>query len=173
MKPRSGAPIPTRSRLNFSVPSSSMIEPRPLWPPGPPPSRKRSLPNGRAKSSATTSRSTSGACSRARTLRTARPESFMKVSGLTSVRSSPWKRPIAIAAASRVRPLPVPAGPIGEPVEDHPADVVAGLRVLVARVAQADDDLHALSRRRRAPVRRRGSARRRGPIPSREGPHAW
>ena len=30
----SGSPIPTRSRLNFSVPSSSMIEPRPLWPPG-------------------------------------------------------------------------------------------------------------------------------------------
>ena len=27
---RSGSPIPTRSRLNFSVPSSSMIEPRPL-----------------------------------------------------------------------------------------------------------------------------------------------
>ena len=25
--------MPTRSRLNFSVPSSSMIERRPLWPP--------------------------------------------------------------------------------------------------------------------------------------------
>ena len=74
---RSGSPIPTRSRLNFSVPSSSMIERRPLWPPGPPPSRKRSLPNGSAKSSATTSRSASGACSRASTLRTARPDSFM------------------------------------------------------------------------------------------------
>ena len=74
---RSGSPIPTRRRLNFSVPRSSTIERRPLWPPGPPPSRNRSLPNGSAKSSATTSRSTSGACSRWRTLRTARPESFM------------------------------------------------------------------------------------------------
>ena len=43
----------------------------------PPPSRKRSLPNGSAKSSATTRRSVSGARSRARTLRTASPESFM------------------------------------------------------------------------------------------------
>ena len=41
------------SRLNFSVPSSSMIERRPLWPPWLPASRKRSLPNGSAKSSAT------------------------------------------------------------------------------------------------------------------------
>ena len=70
---RTGSPMPTRSRLNFSVPSSSMIERRPLWPPWLPASRNRSLPNGRAKSSATTSRSPSGACSRASTLRTARP----------------------------------------------------------------------------------------------------
>ena len=55
---RTGSPIPIRSRLNFSVPSSSITEPRPLWPPAPPPSRKRSLPNGSAKSSATTRRST-------------------------------------------------------------------------------------------------------------------
>ena len=48
----------------------------------------------------------SGACSRARTLRTARPDSFMNVRGLTSVMSRPRKRPIAMAEASRVRPLP-------------------------------------------------------------------
>ena len=62
-----------------------------------------------------------------------------------------------------------PAGPVGEPVEDHPADVVARLRVLVARVAQADDDLHSLSRRGGAPGRA-WTPRRTGPIPSREGP---
>ena len=38
-------------------------------------------------------------------------------------------------------------GPVGEPVEHHPADVVAGLRVLVARVSQADDELHERSSR--------------------------
>ena len=146
-----------------------MIEPRPLWPPGPPPSRKRSLPNGRAKSSATTSRSTSGACSRARTFRTARPESFMNVSGLTIVRSSPRYRPIAIDGGIARPALARPAGAIGDPVEDHPADVVARLRVLVARVSQADDDLHA-------PPGSDGVeriARRTGPIPSREGPLRW
>ena len=99
MNPRSGDPIPTRSRLNCSLPSSSMTDPRPLWPPDPPPSRKRSLPNGRAKSSQTTSSSLSGACSRARTLRTASPESFIHVSGLTIVRSQP-----AVAAAPRSTP---------------------------------------------------------------------
>ena len=53
MAPWPGSPIPTRRRLNFSVPSSSIIERNPLWPPWLPPSLKRSLPNGRAKSSAT------------------------------------------------------------------------------------------------------------------------
>src|SRR5207247_10674823 len=57
--------------------SSPMIERSPLCPPGPPPSRKRSLPNGRAKSSTTTSISVSGARSRASTLRTASPDSFI------------------------------------------------------------------------------------------------
>ena len=61
---RPGSPIPTRSRLNFSEPSSPMIDRRPLWPPAPPPSRNRSFPKGRAKSSVTTSISLSGARSR-------------------------------------------------------------------------------------------------------------
>ena len=52
-----------------------------------------------------------------------------------------------------------PAGAVGDPVEHHPADVVARLRVLVARVAQADDDLHA-------PQRAACRTRRTGPIPS-------
>ena len=52
-----GSPIPTRRRLNFSLLRSAMIERSPLWPPCDPASRNRSLPNGSAKSSATTSRS--------------------------------------------------------------------------------------------------------------------
>ena len=35
-----------------------------------------------------------------------------------------------------------PAGALGQPVEHHPANVVASLFVLLARVAQADNDLH-------------------------------
>ena len=54
-----------------------MIERRPLWPPWLPPSRKRIFPNGRLKSSVTTRTSWSGARSRAISLRTATPESFM------------------------------------------------------------------------------------------------
>jgi hypothetical protein len=58
----------------------------------------------------------------------------------------------ALVAAHRDRrgiarsALAVPAGSIGQTVEDHPADVVARLLVLAARVAQADDDLHSVSR---------------------------
>ena len=75
--PRPGSPIPTRRRAYFSVPSSSMIDRSPLCPPCEPDSRKRSFPNGSAKSSAMTSISPSGTRSRARSLRTALPESFM------------------------------------------------------------------------------------------------
>ncbi len=75
--PLAGSPMPIRSLATFSVPSSSMTDRRPLCPPCEPLSRNRSLPNGRAKSSVTTSRSASGTRSRASSLRTARPESFM------------------------------------------------------------------------------------------------
>ncbi len=64
-------------------------------------------------------------------------------------------------------PAACPTGTIGEAVEDHPADVVPRLRVLVARVAQADDDLHSGSAERGRPA---CWSRRTGPIPSREGP---
>ncbi len=90
----------------------------------------------------------------------------MNVSGLTSVRSRPW-----IAArddrAGVLRPaLARPAGLVGETVEDHPADVVARLRVLVARVAQADDDLHGSSASdRRAEHAEGARSRPGGPAP--------
>ena len=38
-----------------------------------------------------------------------------------------------------------PAGPVGQAVEHHPADVVTCLRVAAARVAQPDDDPHPAS----------------------------
>ena len=41
--------------------------------------------------------------------------------------------------------LPAPAGAVGQPVEDHPADVVACLLVLGSGVPQANDDLHRCS----------------------------
>src|SRR5512141_2336631 len=39
-----------------------------------------------------------------------------------------------------------PAGSVGEPVQDHPADVVPRLLVLRARIPEPDDDLHERSR---------------------------
>ncbi len=38
-----------------------------------------------------------------------------------------------------------PTGPVGQSVQDHPADVVAGLFVLCAGVSEANDDLHHCS----------------------------
>ena len=104
--PRSGSPIPIRSRLNFSVPSSSTIDRRPLCPPCEPDSRNRSLPNGSAKSSVTTRSSPSGTRSLASSLRTAIPESFMNVWGLARIRSRPLYRSSSVELASRWRPRP-------------------------------------------------------------------
>jgi hypothetical protein len=42
-------------------------------------------------------------------------------------------------------PPPRPARPVGDPVQDHPADVVAGPGVLLAGVPEPDDDLHVPS----------------------------
>src|SRR5450759_2861486 len=67
-----------------------------------------------------------------------------------------------------VAALAAPAGPVGQPVEDHPADVVPRLLVLRARVAEAHDDLHRFSceshraRRARSPVAARKTSPRPG-----------
>ena len=77
-----------------------------MWPPGPPPSRNRSLPNGRAKSSVDDEQVGERRVLAGEDLPHREPDSFIHVSGLTSVRSIPRNRPIATADASRVRPLP-------------------------------------------------------------------
>ncbi len=62
-----------------------------------------------------------------------------------------------------------PARPVGDAVEDHPADVVPRLRVLLARIPQADDDLHRTSRARDDLPHHTPN----GPDPVREGPRRW
>ena len=57
---RRGSPMPTRSRAKSCVPSSPMIERRPLWPRRCRARASAACPNGRSKSSTTTSRSSSG-----------------------------------------------------------------------------------------------------------------
>src|SRR5450759_4176487 len=73
----------------------------------------------------------------------------------TAVAALDYGGGIAISA------LAATAGPVGQPVEDHPADVVPRLLVLSARVAEADNDLHRFSceihRARRAREARRGT----------------
>ena len=147
---RSGSPMPTRSRLNFSVPSSSMIERRPLWPPAPPPSRNRSLPNGSAKSSATTRRSLERRALAGQDLADGEPR-------LVHVRQRLDERQVeaSIAAADDVRRVSlataaVPAGAVGDAVHDPPADVVPRPGVLRTRVAEPDDKLHKTSMTRRS-----------------------
>ena len=87
----------------------------------------------------------------------------MKVSGLARTSSRPLYRSwmhrgrIALPAAAG------PPGPVREPVQDHPADVVARLRVLVARVPQADDELHVPARTSTAATRTRVRTRRTAP----------
>ena len=61
-------------------------------------------------------------------------------------------RGVALAALAR------PAGTLGQPVHDQPADVVARPGVLGPRVPETHDDLHVTSTtRRRAPDRRPGA----------------
>src|SRR5512140_1540204 len=76
------------------------------------------------------------------------------------------RRGVAIA------PTAGPARPIGQSVEHHPADVVAGLRIGLARVAQPDDDLLDLERppkRSSPPATARSRTRRTAPGPSPAG----
>ena len=81
--------------------------------------------------------------------------------------------------ASRWRPLPGPAGPLGEPVHDQPADVVARPRVLRPGVPETDDDLqprpsagqHDRARSRSGRARGDGSRARR-PRPTRPSARA-
>ena len=141
-RPCAGSPIPIRSLATFSVPSSSITDRSPLCPPCEPPSRNRSLPNGSAKSSVTISRSASGTRSRASSLRTAMP-------GVVHVGQRLGQRELQapipdLDALGRVALAPATGlpRPVREPVEHHPADVVPRARVLAARIAQADDELH-------------------------------
>ena len=61
-------------------------------------------------------------------------------------------------ARDRLRGVPLapaagPPEPVRDPVEHHPADVVAGLGVLPARVPEPDDDLHVCEGPERAAAR--------------------
>ena len=70
---------------------------------------------------------------------TASPLRFMNVSGLAS--SAPAGRHFAISASAGAA-LPVEPVPRDQLVDDLEADVVARARVLPARVAEPDDELH-------------------------------
>ena len=140
---RTGSPIPTRRRLNFSVPSSSMTERSPLCPPWLPASRNRSLPNGQREV----------VCDR----RAGRPAAHARA-------RAPCVRPMpgvvhegqrldegefepVVPADGHVRgvalpPTPGQAGPLREPVEHEPTDVVTRPGIPLTRITEPDDDLH-------------------------------
>src|SRR6476646_8482566 len=76
----------------------------PLWPPALPLARRRMLPNGRATSSTTTSRSFGAAQNgrRSQGLSTC-PLRFMNVSGFTSRVAAPFTVPLAVSASPSFR----------------------------------------------------------------------
>ena len=118
-----------------------MIERRPLWPPWLPPSRNRSLPKGSAKSSVTTSRSCERRVLAGQELADGEP-------GIVHVGQRLDQREVeaAVAALDDVRGIALaaragPAGPLGEAIEDEPADVVARAGIRRTRVPETDDEL--------------------------------
>ena len=79
-----GRPIPIRSRRNAPVPRRATMSRSPLCPPWPPPSRSRTSPNGRSRSSWTISKPSAVGRQRSTALRTTSPLSFMKPAGRTN-----------------------------------------------------------------------------------------
>ena len=123
-------------------PARATIERMPLCVPALPCSRMRSLPSGRSKSSYTTSRSSSGAWCLASSLAHGDAGQVHVGRGLDEHQIH-----VLVPAADRRRRvarlgMAGPAGPLGQPVQHHPAHVVARRFVLLARVSQAHDDLH-------------------------------
>ena len=141
--PRPGSPIPTRSRLNFSVPelvddrAQAVVAARPAALAEPQLAERQREVVGDDEQ-----------VDERRVL--AREDLAHREARVVHVGQRLDERQVEAAEAARrrlatrraARPLPGPAGPIGEPVQHHPADVVARLRVLRARVPEADDDLH-------------------------------
>src|SRR5262249_20799441 len=101
-----GSPLrmPTRTRGISSLPSDSISERSPLWPPWLPRSRTRSTPSSRTTSSRTTIRSSGRPPRSARSRATGSPLRFMKAWGLTRRTSAPPARASASHAPSTPRP---------------------------------------------------------------------
>ena len=104
----------------------------------------RSLPSGRSKSSYTIEQVVEG-----RAL--AREHLAHGEAGLVHVRHRLDEDEVEAVVATAHRRRSVTrlgmagqTGALGDPVEHHPANVVARFFVLLAGVAQADDDLHSL-----------------------------
>jgi hypothetical protein len=96
-------PIPIRILGNASIPSSSMIDLRPLCPPEPPLARSRMEPKGRSMSSTTTSMSASAVLYQFTASRTAAPLKFMYVRGLSSTIFSPLSKTSTSSERKRLR----------------------------------------------------------------------
>ena len=80
----------------------------------------------------------------------------MYVCGFTSSEVQAAEPPADDRRRVPAPPLAAPAGPIGQAVQHHPADVVAGLPVLLAGVPEPDHDLVDLDLLTAVPARRRG-----------------
>ncbi len=134
-------PMPSRTRVNASVPIRSIIDASPRWPPLLPPGRIRMRPSSKSASSSTT---------------TSAPVAQHVTHRPTAViheRSGLDQQYILIPDQRGCRLGPEPPTPsqgarptARQLVHDAKTDVVRRTLVLPARVSQADDDLHVMPR---------------------------
>src|SRR6266568_625931 len=102
-------PTPSRTRANSSVPRALTTDFAPLCVPGLPRSRMRIVPQGRSRSSQTTSRPAGPSSYFSSSSRTATPLRFMNVCGLAKSTSCPASRPrptsaLASGRSTRIEP---------------------------------------------------------------------
>ena len=130
------------------MPVERVIERRPLCPPSPPPRLSRTVANGRSSSSWITTRSSTGQV-------VVVEQAAHRPAGLVHVRRRPGQhhapagQPAFTGDGARPRALArrqPDAGPVGQLVEHHRADVVPVPGVPGAGVAQPDDQERPLGR---------------------------
>ncbi len=163
MKLRSGGPMPIRRRLNFSVPSSSMIERETVVAAGPAAFAEAELAEGQREVVGHDEEVAERGVLAGEHLAHRDPALVHERERLDQGQLQAVEAPRDDRARVLRSTLARPAGLVGEAVEDHPADVVARLLVLAARVAQADDDLHDPSAHWRAEHAERARSRPGGP----------
>ena len=157
---RSGSPMPIRSRLNFSVPSSSMIEPQAVVAARAAALAEAQLAEGQREVVGDDQQVGQRGMLAGKDLADRQPR-VVHVGERLDERQV--EAPVATHGDIRGVPLAALARPVGalrDAIHDQPADVVAGARVLRPRVPETDDDLQPTLRRQHDRARSRSGRAR-------------